>query len=265
MTWLVSLNTWVLVLIWMAIAGAFAALGRWFVRRRLPVSERPGILGLVAPLMPALGATFAVLTALTLSSEAGYLKSAQDLVSTEAAAASTLAWAATSPHVDRVAVQDALAGYLDATRRSEWSGDAAAAGDDDETAAALATLEATVRTEAARAEVGTPASNELLGSLDSLTRGRRERLAAASRSLPTLYVLTLVISGLALVANAGALQVNVSRRSALLVAGLVAVVAFSLALLFALTGPFRGPLTVSGHSIDEVVRQIQSGFFRLPG
>ena len=54
---------------------------------------------IASPLMPALGAAFAIFTALTLSSEAGYLRSAESLVSDEAAAASRLAWAATSPGV----------------------------------------------------------------------------------------------------------------------------------------------------------------------
>ena len=90
----------------------------------VPAQERDAIPGVVGPLMPALGATFAVLTAITLSSEAGYLKSAQDLVSTEAAAASRLAWAATSPGVESAPIQDALLDYLQVTVANEWTGDA---------------------------------------------------------------------------------------------------------------------------------------------
>lgn len=70
--------------------------------------------------MPAMGATFAVLMALTLASEAGHFRSAQDLVSNEAAQASRLAWAATSPGVETAPVQAALVHYLGATRLNEW-------------------------------------------------------------------------------------------------------------------------------------------------
>ena len=56
---------------------------------------------IAARLMPALG----VLMALTLASEAGYLKAAHDEVSAEAAAASRLAWASTSPGVDTEAIK----------------------------------------------------------------------------------------------------------------------------------------------------------------
>lgn len=57
--------------------------------------------------------------AVTLSSEAGYLRSAQDIVSTEAAQAARLGWASTSPGVDTAPIQAALTSYLRATRADE--------------------------------------------------------------------------------------------------------------------------------------------------
>ena len=98
-SWLTSLSDVALVVGWLLFAIGVAFLSRWLVRVLVPLSERDHIPGIAAPLMPAMGATFAVLMALTLASEAGYLRSAQDLVSNEAAQASRLAWAATSPGV----------------------------------------------------------------------------------------------------------------------------------------------------------------------
>jgi len=83
----------------------------------------------------------------------------------------------------------------------------------------------------------------------------------ATREIPALYVLTLVASGLALIANAGALTFRSSLRTSLLVVGLASVVGLSLALLFSLSAPWRGPLTVSGHPIDAIVRDLHTGFF----
>ena len=191
--------------------------------------------------MPALGATFGVLIALTLAGEAGHLKSAQDTVAGEAAAASRLAWAATSPGVESEPIHLALGEYLQATRASEWRGDGPAADGDPGVAETIAALERTVRTEAARTELGTPASTELLASLDAVTSSRRQRLADASRHIPVLYVVTLVVSGVALIANAGALGVRSSVRTSLLVAGLAVVVGLCMALLFSLSAPWRGP------------------------
>ena len=191
-----------------------------------------------APHAP-LGAAFGVLIALTLAGEAGYLKSAQDIVAGEAAAASRLAWAATSPGVRSDPIHEALLEYLEATRAAEWRG-AGSEGGDAGVARAIASLEQVVRAEAARTELGTPASTELLASLDAVTAGRRERVAAASREIPVLYIVTLLVGGVALIANAGALGLRSSVRASLLVVGLAVVVGLSLALLFSLSRAMAG-------------------------
>ena len=261
MNWLSSLPVGTLVLGWLALALLVAVVARLAIRALVPVAEHEHVQRIASPLMPALGAAFAIFTALTLSSEAAYLRSAENVVSDEAAAASRLAWAATSAGVQSQPVQSALRDYLQTTRAREWSGDAAASGDDPVTGDAIARLERAVRAEAARPGLGTPASTELLVALDALTSSRRTRVAAATREIPTLYVVTLVASGLALIANAGALAFLSSLRTSLLVLGLASVVGLSLALLFALSAPWRGPLIVSGHPIDAVVHDLQTGFF----
>ena len=60
--------------------------------------------------MPALGAVFALLSALALSSEATALRSSDQEVAAEAAAASRLAWASTTPGVEGAPVQASTAG-----------------------------------------------------------------------------------------------------------------------------------------------------------
>jgi hypothetical protein len=261
MTWLASLPAGVLVVGWLVFALAVAAISRVAIRAIVPVAEHDHVASICSPLMPALGATFAVLMALTLSSEAGYLRSAQDIVSTEAAAAARLAWASTSPGVDTVPIQASLTAYLRSTRAREWHGTNATEGDDPTTAVLLARLERVVRAEAARPALGTATSSELLASLDALTSERRARIAAASRTLPPLIIVTLIASGVALIINGGALVFRSSLRTSVLVIGLAVVVALSLALLFAITGPWEGPLIVSGRPLDTVVRDLGSSFF----
>ena len=130
MIWLTSLPTAVLVVGGLAAALLVAIGGRLAARALVPAAEREGAHSVAAPLMPALGAAFALFTALTLASEAGFLASAQGIVSSEAADASRLAWAATSPGVDPAPIQSALLGYQQVTRTYEWHGKSAAAGDD---------------------------------------------------------------------------------------------------------------------------------------
>lgn len=259
--WLTSQPVWLLVLASLVLALLVAGGSKLAASAIVPAAESDHVYSVAAPLMPALGATFAVLTALTLSSEANYLRSAQDIVSREAADASRLAWASTSSGVDTAPIQDALADYLRATRANEWRGVEEEERADEVTAEALATLEQVVRDEASRTELGTPASTELLASLDAVAVDRRARIAAADRELPGLYVATLVASGVALIANAGALAFRTSTRTSLLVAGLACVVGLSLALLFAIAAPWEGGLIATGTPIDAVLRDLDTGFF----
>lgn len=260
-TWLSSLPAWGLVLGWLGLALLVAAVGRVGVRALVPERERDHVHQIAAPLMPALGAVFAIFAALTLAGEAGYLRTAENQVSDEAAAASRLAWAATSPGVDAVPVQAALHDYLVATRTGEWEDADTPGADDPATARDLATLERVVRDQAARAGIGSPASTDLLASLDAVTSTRRARVAESSREIPALYVLTLVAAGMALLFNAGALTVRSGLRTAVLAGGLACVVGLCLALLFSITAPWRGPLVVSGSPVDVVISDLESGFF----
>jgi hypothetical protein len=259
--WLTSIPAGLLVVGCLTFALLIAFGARLVVRALVPIGEYDHVQAIASPLMPALGAAFGVLIGLTLAGEASYLKSAQDIVANEAAAASRQAWAATSPGVRSEPIHSALGDYLEATRATEWSGARAADGDP-RVIGAIASLEQVVRAEAARTELGTPASTELLVSLDAVTGARRQRLAAASRHIPVLYVATLVVGGVALIANAGALGFRSSARTALLVVGLAVVVGLSLALLFSLGAPWRGPLVISGQPIDAVLRDLLAGSFR---
>jgi hypothetical protein len=261
MTWLTSLPAATLVASGLALALLVAIAGGLAVRALIPAAEREGAHSVAAPLMPALGAVFALLMGLTLASEASFLAAAQGIVSNEAADASRLAWAATSPGVDSAPIQSALLRYLRATRAYEWRGSNAAGGGDPATARAIANLENAVRTQAVRPALGTPTSTELLAALDALTNDRRARLAAASHQLPVLYVVVLAVSGAALIVNAAALTLRSGWRAALLIGGLSVVIGLALALLFALGTPWRGPITVSGRPIDNVVQDLIAGYF----
>src|SRR5215472_12988523 len=161
MTWLMSLPVAVLVIGGLVLALLVTVGGRLAARALVPVTERDAAYTIAAPLMPALGALFALFMGLTLANEASTLASAQGIVSNEAADASRLAWAATSPGINSAPIQSDLLGYLQATRTYEWHGSNAAEGDDPATAHAIASLEIAVRTQAARPALGTPASTEL--------------------------------------------------------------------------------------------------------
>jgi hypothetical protein len=259
--WLTSLPAWVLIVGCLSIALLVAFLARVCLRALAPAGDKDRVQQIAAPLMGTLGAAFAIFAALSLANEAAYLRTAEGIVSDEAAAASRLAWAATSPGADSEQIHRALLDYLEKTRAKEWQGAAAASGDDAATGEAIAQLERSVRAEAGRPGLTSAASTELLVALDDVTSTRRTRIAAAAHDVPALYVVTLVVSGVALIVNAGALVFRDSLRTALLIVSVATVVGLSLALLFSLAAPWSGPLVVSGHPLDEVIGDLKSGFF----
>lgn len=75
-------------------------------------------------------------------------------------------------------------------------------------------------------------------------------------------MVVLVVAGAALITNAMVLTLRSGWRAALPVGGLTVVIGVSVALLFALSAPWRGSVTVSGHPIDTVVRDLNTGYFQ---
>lgn len=262
MPWLTSRPVWVLIIGCLALATVVGFGSRQLALALIPPSDREEAHSIAAALMTAFAAAFVLLTALTLANEATALSSAQSIVSTEAADASSLAWASTNPGVNAGPIQVALGNYLQATRTFEWHGSAAANGDDPVTGNAIAALERVVRNQSVRPTVGIPSSEELLTNLDAMTTQRRLRLAAASRSLPVFYAVLVVVTGLALIVNTSVVGARGGKHAALVTLSLTIVIALSVALLFALATPWRGPIGMSGHPIDSVITDLKTGYFR---
>src|ERR1700745_197494 len=129
MTWLTSLPTAVLVISGLVLALLVVVGARLAARALVPAAERDAAYTIAAPLMPALGAIFALLMGLTLASEVGFVAPGRGGGKREAADASRRAWAATSPGVDSEPIQSALLGYLQAVRAHEWNGSNAGSGE----------------------------------------------------------------------------------------------------------------------------------------
>lgn len=256
---LVRTPAWVVLLIFSVLCGSLA-LGVRLLLRRVLGDELPSAASVAGPLMPALGAVFALLAATSLGAEAAQFRSAGDDVSAEAAAASRMAWASTSPGVDSATIQKDLGAYLRSTRTYEWDGRHPAG--DPRTMRTLAELERSVRESATSKTVGSAPATELLASLDALTSLRRQRLVTATSEMPALYLVVVLAAGLALVANSAALALTMRGRMAMLTAGLVIVVALALSLLVAISSPFEGGFLVGGRPVDAIRSELAAGSFR---
>ena len=251
---------WALTAICLAVCAAWAVGTRRLMRRALTESERTRAATIAGPLMPALGAAFALLAALSLAGTASELHATEDQVGAEAAEASRLAWSTTGPGIDTAGLQSSLLTYLQSTRVTEWS--APDQGGDEETLRVLADLERRTRESAAASDITAPHATELLNSLDGITVARRQRLAASNHDLPVFYIFVVAVAGLALIANASALTLNDTRRLTYLSTGLVAVVGLAMALLLAIGSPFSGAFVASGDPIDQVIVDLRSGLFQ---
>lgn len=211
--------------------------------------------------MPTLGALFAFLSAFVIATEWGAQSQAQSVVQHVASAGSRLAWAATAPGAETDAIQQALAAELRTTASTGWSALA-----DERTSDAVATrefrvIETLVRGSAYSTTVSGPAATELLASVDDLAAARRDLAASASRTLPVLLFAALGISGAALITNAVTLTIRSHARSSVVVGSVIVLVALDLSILLALASPFRGTFVVSPRPLQEVVQQIESGWF----
>lgn len=259
---LTSLPWWLLVVLSLAFSVSVAIAFRKIVRRTQRGSGDDPVRH-AGPLMPTLGALFAFLSAFVIATEWSSQSQTESLVQHVASASSRLAWASTAPGADTAAIQSSLQQELSTMVTVGWPALA-----DRRTVDAVATeqfrsLESTVRLSAYSPSVSTPASNELLASIDELAAGRRDLAADAERSLPALLFVALGLSGVALIANAVTLTIRSDRRSTFIVGSIVVLVAIDLAILLVLAAPFRGTLTVSPAPLEHIGQELAGGWFRL--
>jgi hypothetical protein len=242
-----------------------AFLTRLIGERLLDADRRARSREILGPLTPALAALFSVMAAFTIANEAGYLRTAENVVGAEGSAASRLAWATTSPGVDGAPIRAALSDFLVTSTRVDWSGRAETVRTPPAVARALQRLEGATRRAATAPGVSSAVAGELLTAVDGLSMARRDVVAESTRSIPIGYLLVLGITGAALVANVALLSLSASRRGLALVVGVVVVVGLSLALLIGISAPFMGPLRVGPGAIDRVINDLHDGMFRLAG
>ena len=200
--------------------------------------------------MPALGAVFALLTATSLAAEAGQYRSAEDNVSAEAAAASRMAWASTSPGIDSRDHPGRPRRVPHLHPGPEWKG-----GDrdgDPKTMRALGELERTVRVRGGgqdgRQRPGRRAARLARQPHVAAPPAPGHRRQRAARALPDRGADV----GPGARGQLGRARHHPPARLAALTAGLVVVVALALALLVAISAPFRGGFIVEGGPIDAV-------------
>jgi len=255
--WFVDQPTAVVVLALGALFVLIALVTLFVARQR----ATPATHSVAGPLMPALGAAFGVLVAITIANEAVNYRAAQDGVVAEAATGAKLAWASTTVGLDMAAIQGALTDYVDATAVDGWAALGRGQSGSPIARDRLADLQRLVRTQAAVPGLGSAQASELLTSVGDLSRLRRTRIDVAGRDLDSLYLFVILFSGAALVVNAVLLTVGHRWIVALVPAGLVLVVVVAVSLAVSLGSPFRGGLEVSRAPLTSLANDLRTGYF----
>jgi Protein of unknown function (DUF4239) len=242
-------------LAWFAVWTAFV----YLVLDTVISAQDQADLGTIAgPLMGALGALFAFLTAFVITTEWGQHREAEHNLGMEADACVRLAWISQSPGCDGAAIRRDLAAYLSSVLNEEWS-ELADGGGCEATHDRMSELQYRVRGVAAQPDVPASVANDLTTTADAIAVTRAERLNAAARDLPTPLFLLAFLSGVVLTLNAIVLALHRDHAHGLAVAGIVALVPLDLALLLAIAMPFQGDLRVGGHALARVLDNLTRG------
>lgn len=235
----------------------------WLLNRRVHLrypNRRGASYGqTAAAYMTALGSLFAILTGFLINTAYLGVRSAEDTVAAEAAAANRLAWGARGlPSADISLIQEDLAAYLAALERKEWP---ELGGSDSVEGASLELneLQDKIFVIGARDYAPQIAVDSMQAAVEELGSQRRARLTAASAEIPFELFALSVIAGLALIANAIIVTLRNGPKDGIVTVGIVVVVGLDLALVLALSGPFNGPFEVGVDPLTGLLEEIRSG------
>lgn len=235
------------------------------VERLVDEGDQAALARAAGDLVPAIGVLFSFLTGFVITSQWNRSRSAEGLAGTEADAAVQLCLASQSPGIDGEAIRYRLAAYLDLVVSADWHKLVHHSGrshvGDRRTSDALDALERTARVEATAGDVSTAIAHDVLRAAEGIAVARRDRLNLSGHGLPAPLFILVFIAGVVLSLDAIVLSVGLDGLSGLMVGGLVVLIALDLALIVAISDPFRGPMRALPTPITVVRDDLRRGRF----
>lgn len=251
--WLVDLPTVVLFLLLAVVGLAFTIGLSWLIRRFIEDDVRTKSSSSVTTVVGVVAGLYAVLVTFVIVNEWQTYNDAQANVSAEAGALTATSFdGSVLPEPTRTTIRDALVAY----DRSVVCGEIPYLADHQEpyppTREALRKLYVAVAS-------APPAVREekfydnLVGQLAQVARARHDRIGAASSPLPDLLLIVILVTSLALIAVASALDTQHRRWHLVLTTALTILVALNLTLILTLSRPFDGAASISDAPLREGV------------
>ena len=272
-TWWVwaTFDRWLTTIAGVGSAALFGGFLAWFLGWSIAVgvllrnvaspAERADLAVVSGRLMPAVGTLFALLTAFVITNQWNRSRDAEHVIEAEADASIRLALASGSKNLPGAGLRGRHLVYLRSVLDDEW---ATLASDDagrPETVARLMDLQRDVRDLACLPEVSDAVASELALSATEVATTRRDRLSLAGHGLPAPLFLLALVAGVVLCVSSVALGVNLDSWVAAIVGGLVVTVALDLALVVAISDPFRGSMRVLPGPLSAVCAAVEGGQF----
>lgn len=232
----------------------------WVLHRVVPAGRREPTGNTAAAYMTALGSLFAILTGFLINAEYQSQRDAENLISTETAAATRLAWSTEGlPSADVSLVQDSLTEYLGTLEEYEWP--AMVEGNPERSRAfePLGRVQSNVFNVASRPYATDASVEGMRSAIADMTSLRRERIASSQELLPVGLLALAVLSGFALIANAITVTLRSGRLDIFVAAGIALIVALDLALIVGLGAPFQGPFQASVEPVERLHDEMAAG------
>jgi uncharacterized protein (DUF983 family) len=249
--WLVDLPTGVLFLLLVLVGFAFTIGLSWLIRRYIEDDVRTKSSTSVTTVVGVIAGLYAVLVTFVIVNEWQTYNDAQSHVSAEAAALTAASFdVSVLPEPARTTVQDAIFAYDRSIVCDEIPYLADHEGPNPPTREALRKLFVAVAG-APPAARDSKFYDNLVDQIAQVTRARHDRINAASSPLPDLLLIVILVTSLALIAVASALDTQHRRWHLVLTTALTILVALNLTLILTLSRPFDGAATVSDAPLRE--------------
>ncbi|HUV10905.1 MAG TPA: hypothetical protein VMX12_07990 [Acidimicrobiia bacterium] len=256
--WLAARSTWELfgiALVWFTV---WTVVAYFSLDAIVPSDRQENLSGVAGSMMGAVGGLFAFLTGFVISSEWSHHRDAQSAIGMEADSCVRLAWASAAPHCDGPAIRTDLAEYLRSVLADEWPRLVAGAGSAPITHDHMTVLQHRIRRIAADPDVAPTVAGDLTKAADAISVTRADRSNAASHDLPSPLILLSFVAGIVLTLTTVALALRLDSGDAVVVAGIVVVVALDLALLIAISAPFTGSVAVNSGPLSHVLTALEN-------
>ncbi|HEV7808754.1 MAG TPA: DUF4239 domain-containing protein [Solirubrobacteraceae bacterium] len=247
-----TMPTWLLAILVVGGAVAFAVAGLVVVRRRFPELHRHGINDVAGVVIGVLAAVFGIILGFVTVSLYESFTDAQATVQSEATDLIQLYEDSLAfPPREKAAVRREIQAYIATVRFREWDQMAEGATDVPLGREHVGAIYGVLRNYEPDTQSQIAFYTDAISRLNGIIDARRSRLDEAAETLPGAFWTMLVLGTLLLISSLYVLGGANQRLHAMLVVAVAVITSFNLMIVVALDHPFSGDISVSSDAFDR--------------